>query len=104
MTKATEALASAELERHEPKMLYAERQLWKAGEHERLAQSLVRRTRIHLVVGSVAAALLIASGSRLYILWAAVIVGSLVLELSHARRTLQTIQRLNGMDEPAPPG
>lgn len=105
MSAESDSLAASELERHRPQMLYAERQLLKTGEYETLASSLVRRSRIRLVIGLVAAAALCSGGRWFHVVWAGVIVGALVLDHSHARRTLATIQRLQGAGAtPAPPG
>ena len=86
-------LAAIEMERHREQMLYADRQLAKAGDFETVARNLRRRSHKRLVVGCVAALLLIRGGG-LSVVWAIVILLSCVLDYSHTKRTQETILRM----------
>ena len=103
-------LAAIEMERHREQMLYADRQLAHAGDFETVASNLKKRSYKRLVVGCVAALLLIRGGG-LSVIWAIVILLSCVLDYSHTKRTQETILRMkaatdegNGAAEPGATG
>src|SRR5262245_22903103 len=95
-----ESLAAIELERHRPQMLYAERQLLKKGEYDKLARSLVKRSRVRLWCGVAAGAVVaLSSGHWFHVAWGVAIFCAALLDYSHTQRTLSTIRTLEGADE-----
>jgi len=90
-------LSEEELKRH--RLLYAERQLVKAGEYETVARSLLRRKYIGLCVGVAAAiGFLIAGGLE----YAAVASVATVLDYTHAKRTYETLVRWKQLASESP--
>ena len=93
-----DTLATIEMERHRGQMLYAERQLLKAGDYEAVAKSLRKRTYVGLVVTAVGAGFVLVGGyfggSPFQLAWGVVMVVSAAFSYSHAKRTHETIQRL----------
>jgi hypothetical protein len=101
------AVAELELERHRPQMLYAERQLVKAGAFEAAAESLVRRSHLRLT-GMIVTALVFAvsayfDGSVGFLIWGGAMLLYAALDHSHTKRTLETIRRITRAAEQEPP-
>jgi hypothetical protein len=104
-----DTLATIEVERHRKQMLYAERQLLKAGDYEAVTQSLLERSRKRLFGCSLATSVLLVQAilqrNLLQVGWGIAMLVVFAFDYSHAKRTHQTIQRLKavGAQEDARP-
>jgi len=93
-----DTLASLEMERHRGQLLYADRQLLKAGDYEAVTASLLKRSQVRLLGCSLAtAAALVGAlfqGNLLQVAWAVAMLVIFIFDHSHAKRTHETIRRM----------
>jgi len=93
-----DTLATLEMERHRDQMLYAERQLLKAGDYEAVTRSLLKRSHLRMVGCSLATCAILVGAifqrNFLQLGWASAMLATFAFDYSHAKRTHETIRRM----------